>query len=359
MGKENNISRRSFVQKTAMVTAAAGLLSNMTKCETVPSSRAEGKRLSAYYFRAHMYTLVPTQVREDLKYMADIGTDSVCVAVLEQDLRAAVENVQIIAEEAEKLGIELFVVPSRWGGLLAGAPKVPSVFTVQNPDGWLRKKDGSFYKDKNVGVHSSIHYPETINFFKSALDKLFDLWNVKGIIWDEPKIYDKKDYSELARKNIKDIEDVNNHNDAFSNFFSVLNSHIKTKYPQVETNLFAYANMPPNVIDSLKNITDLDYLGCDGRPWSASDAGDVEQVGKVLLGPGQNFQKAAKESGKKSLFLIENHNMSAENNALMDKRLPEVMDLNPDHLIYYYYPRNLDKPEENMAIIKKHLKNFK
>ena len=305
-----------------------------------------------------MYTLVPDQVREDLKWMADIGTNSVCVAVLEQDIRAAVENVEIISEEAEKLGMELFVVPSRWGGLLAGAPKVPSVFTVQNPEGWLRKADGSFYKDKNVGVHSSIHYPETITFFKKSLDKIFKLWQVKGIIWDEPKIYDKRDYSELARKNIKNIDDVSEHNAAFSDFFSTLNKHIRDNYPDVETNLFAYANMPDHIIDSLKTITDLDYMGCDGRPWSANDVGDVEQVGKVLIGPGQKFQQAAKEAGMKSLFLIENHNMSAENNALMDRKLPEVIDLNPDHLIYYYYPRNLDKPEENMQIIRKHVKNF-
>ena len=358
MGNTKGISRRSFVQKATLTSLAVGMLPTISPASGT-EKREKGKRLSAYYFRAQMYTLVPAQVSEDLKWMADLGTNSVCVAVLEQDLRAAVENVEIIAEEANKLGMDLFVVPSRWGGLLAGAPKVPSVFTIQNPEGWLRKKDGSFYKDINVGVHSSVHYPETVEFFKESLDKIFSLWNVKGIIWDEPKIYDKKDYSELARKNIKNIDEVEQHNKAFSDFFSKLNKHIKEKYPNVETNLFAYANMPKHIIDSLKTIKHLDYLGCDGRPWLASDVGDVEQVGKVLLGPGQKFQKAANESGKKSLFLVENHNMSAENNALMDRRLPEVMELNPDHLIYYYYPRNLDKPGENMAIIKKHVKNFK
>ncbi len=356
---EKKISRRSFVQKATLATVAAGVIPKVAVPSTSIIKKKEGKRLSGYYFRAHMYTLVPSQVREDLKWMADVGTNSVCVAILEQDLRAAVENVQIISEEAEKLGMELFVVPSRWGGLLAGAPKVPSVFTVQNPQAWLRKEDGSFYTDKNVGVHSSVHYPETIKFFKKSLDKIFNLWKVKGVIWDEPKIYDKKDYSELARKNIKDINDVTEHNAAFSNFFSTLNRYIKNNYSDVETNLFAYANMPKHIIDSLKTITNLDYMGCDGRPWSADDVGDVEQVGKVLIGPGQKFQKAAKEAGMKSLFLIENHNMSAENNALMDRKLPEVIDLNPDHLIYYYYPRNLDKPVENMAIIKKHMKNYK
>ena len=120
-----------------------------------------------------MYTLVPRHVREDLQWMADVGTDLVSVAILEQDLNAAVENVSIIQNQAAKLGMKLAVVPSRWGGLLADAPKVPSHFSVVNPQTWLRKKDGSFYTDPNVAVHSSIHYPETEDFFKTSHDKFF------------------------------------------------------------------------------------------------------------------------------------------------------------------------------------------
>jgi hypothetical protein len=61
--------------------------------------------LNAYYFRAHMYTLVPRHVREDMEWMADIGTDAVTIGVLEQDLTAAVENIQIVHREAERAGL--------------------------------------------------------------------------------------------------------------------------------------------------------------------------------------------------------------------------------------------------------------
>ena len=344
------------MKKAALATAATGFLSREAT-GTVPK-REGGRILNAYYFRAHMYTLVPHQVREDLQWMADIGTNAVSIAILEQDLRAAVENVEIVANEANKLGMDLMVVPSRWGGLLAGAPKVPSVFTIQNPQAWMVTKDGGFYLDENVGTHSSFHYPETVNFFKASLDKIFNLWNVKGIIWDEPKVYDIPDFSNMAKTKISAVENISLHNKAFSNFFSELNTHIKTNYPEVSTNLFIYANHRKEVIDSIATIANLDYMGCDGRPWSTKDTGQVEQEGKVLLGPGQSFLEAARKNDKKSLLLVENHNMTADNNTLMDKRLPEVLALKPEHLIYYYYPRNLDKPNENMAIIRKHMKNF-
>jgi len=353
------ITRRDFVQKTILGSAAVGLANPISSCAS-PQERNSERLLNAYYFRAHMYTMVPRQVREDLKWMADIGTNVVSVAVLEQDLRAAVENVEIIINEANKLGMEVFVVPSRWGGVLAGTPKVPSVFTIQNPQTWLVKEDGKFYKDKNVGVHSSIHYEETVEFFKRSIDKVFNLWNIKGIIWDEPKIYDKKDYSEEARKNISDLNDLSQHNNAFSDFFGLLNKHIKQNHPGKITNLFAYANWRDEVIQSMARIEDLDYFGCDGRPWPVDAGGQVEQSGKNLLGgPGQHYIDQAKANEKRSLLLIENHNMPAENNALMDQYLDDVMALKPDQLIYYYYPRNVDKPEENMAIIGKHLKNFR
>ncbi|TRX52062.1 twin-arginine translocation signal domain-containing protein [Fulvivirga sp. M361] len=353
------ISRRDFVQKAAVGSAALGIAPQVASCAS-PGGRNSEKTLNAYYFRAHMYTLVPRQVKEDLKWMADIGTNVVSVAILEQDLRAAVENVEIIVNEANKLGMEVFAVPSRWAGLLAGAPKVPSVFTVQNPDTWMINEKGTFYKDRNVGTHSSIHYEQTFDFFTKAVNKIFKLWNIKGIIWDEPKIYDKKDFSEGARENIANLEDVSAHNEAFSGFFTRINAHIKRNYPDKVTNLFAYANWRKEVIDSMAGIKDLDYLGCDGRPWPVDAGGQVEQNGKNLLGgPGKMFLEAAHNKGKKGLLLIENHNMPAENNALMDKYLPEVVALQPEQLIYYYYPRNVDKPDDNMAIIAKHLKDFR
>src|SRR6478672_13368362 len=158
------VNRRNFLKNTTLAATGMYMLPR-TKPGVKSIALKSNKILNAYYFRAHMYTIVPRQVREDLKWMAEIGTNAVSIAVLEQDLTSAVENVTIICEEASKLGMSVFVTPSRWGGMLAGAPKVPSVFSVLNPQTWVLKKDGKPLTNSISGVISSVHYPETAEFF--------------------------------------------------------------------------------------------------------------------------------------------------------------------------------------------------
>lgn len=42
--------------------------------------------------------------------------------------------------------------------------------------------------------------------------------------------------------------------------------------------------------------------------------------------------------------------------ALMDRRQPDVLTLGADHIIYYYYPRNLQDPDRAMGIFGKRMK---
>lgn len=352
-----HIERRKFIEKVVLGSASTVLLPELVKAnieknrETIKGD----KILNAYYFRAHTYTIVPRQVKEDLKWMADLGTNVISIAVLEQDLFAAVENIQIICNEASKLGMKVFAVPSRWGGMFAGAPKVPSLFSVKNPQTWVLKEDGKPLISDVSGVISSVHYPETKEFFIESLDKVFKTWDISGIIWDEPKSF-LIDYSEKAIENLGAKADLQTHVKATVNFYSEINRHIRINYPKVSTSMFGYANLPDMIVKEAAKTQYLDYYGCDGRPWRNEDGGQQEGDGKVLIGAGDRFLKEAKNVGKKSLWLIENHNMQMADIKLMDKRMPEILSKDIDHLIYYYYPRNIENPDVAMNLLAKHLK---
>jgi len=351
------MNRRKFLKSGIAVAAASTIVESIAQTSIAGSKINFDKLLNAYYFRAHMYTLVPKHVREDMAWMAGIGTQAVTIAVLEQDLYASQANIEIIANEAARFNMKLFVVPSRWGGIVAGAPKVPSHFTIMNPQTWMKKKDGSFVGGVS-GRISSIHYPETTQFFMDSLDLLFKIAPVEGIIWDEPKVL-MPDYSELAIQNMGDNQTFKSQLIAVAGFFSDVNKHIKIIKPNCTTNLFLYAEVSDDVMNTVaENSMNLDYYGCDGRPWYESDGGQMEGKGKNLLGPGERFINVAKNNNMKSLWLIENHNMAEADESLLDKRMPEIVSKKPNHLIYYYYPRNLKNPDTVMNIMAKHLITF-
>lgn len=357
------MDRRSFLKYT--LAAGGTALVSQAFPESVVAARkaavnlSSGKFLNAFYYRAHMYTMVPKHIREDLKWMADAGTDAVTIAILEQDFDAAFENVEFICNEAAKLGMSVIAVPSRWGGIVAGSPKVPSVFTTQNPQTWVLRKDGTPVNTPVTGRISSIHYEETYEFVLRSLDKLYKSWDIKGIIWDELKTL-KVDYSLKALEKMGPNPTEAQQLQANVDFYSRINKYLKTHYPDKTTSMFIYSDLSDEIVDKMAETQYLDYYGCDGRPWRVEDGGKAENPGKMLVGHvGQRFIDAAKARNKKSLFLIENHNMANADIPLLEKRMPELMQMDIDQLIYYYYPRNIEDPDRLMAIMKRELKSFK
>lgn len=315
--------------------------------------------LSAYYFRAHMYTIVPRQVREDMEWMASVGTDAVVIGVLEQDLIAAVENIEIIAREAERVGMRLFVTPSRWGSLVAGCPKVPSIFSSCDQEVWSLNKDGSPHLF--MGPVASVHHPRTFEFFVDSLRRLFEMVPIGGIIWDEPKALRKMDYSPAAREALgdKDIDDPNVHVDAQADFFEKVNAEALRMRSDLRIAMFVYGHFSGYPVERCAGIANLNDFGLDGRPYRAEDEGGNDSGGsiakKLLIDHGPYFKQQAHENGKGAFMLIENHAMTARDIGLMDRRLPEVLDLDFEHVCYYYYPRSVQEPEHAMEILRKHL----
>ena len=192
-----------------------------------------------------------------------------------------------------------------------------------------------------------------------SIDTIYSSWDIKGIIWDEPKSF-MKDYSPLAIQKLGKEAKLSEHYKAVVDFYNTVNTYAKEKYSEKKTALFVYANLEIEKLNALVAASHLDYFGCDGRPWYDSDGGNQEAKGKVLLGQnhGERFFRMAKKMGSKSLWLIENHNLLNADADLMDKRLPEILKKNSDHLIYYYYPRNLEDPDKIMGILAKHLKIY-
>jgi len=313
--------------------------------------------LNAYYFRQHMYSLVPRHVREDMQWMADVGTRAVSLALLEQDLYAARWNVEIICREAERAGMAVHAVPSRWAGLIAGAPKVPSRFTVDHPEAVSRDASGGPHVSIS-GAVASVHHPATLEFFREGLTTLLTQWPIAGVIWDEVKNIHLIDHSDAARRALgESVSDPTAHLNATVDFFGTLNQHIKRTKPEARTTLFLYAHCTGEEVHAFARTKALDDYGCDGRPWAIADGGSTEERAgeKCLLDHAPRFFAEARKHGKGGFLLIENQNMQSGDLDLLDRWLDDTIDLDADH-VTYYYPRNVDAPDRRMAIIARHLR---
>ncbi len=195
------MNRRHFIETSTVSTVSLFAGASGLNAEPATGAHREGPALCAYYLNANMYTIVPHQVREDMMWMAKLGTSYLGLGIVEQDLWAARENISLIIDEAKRVGIRVSAVPSRWGGLVAGAPKVPSMFSVMHPHTWMQDERGSTHvAPQTSGVISSIHWPETLDFFCNTLAELFKQHpRLAGFSFDEPKMF-RIDHSPKARK---------------------------------------------------------------------------------------------------------------------------------------------------------------
>lgn len=310
--------------------------------------------LNAHYFLQHTYTLVPRQIHEDFSWIRDAGAGVVTIGCLEQDLFAARANFDQIFAAAERAGLKVFVIPSRWGGFIAGAPKVPSIFASLNPETWALDENGAPQRTP-FGPICSVHHPDTFALFKNNLKELLEGWPVAGLIWDEPKALLRPDHSPMARGTIPPDAPPDRHTAAFAGFFDRVGGVARALRPDLTLAMFLHGQLSGRPLECCASLTNLDVFGLDARPWRLSadqprDTG-AERV-RSLLDDAPRFFECARRHGKATMMLLENHNMPHEEDLdLMEQRLPEVLELRPDYLHFYYYPRNVADPDRQMRIL--------
>jgi len=349
--------------------SGGSLLTSAETLQKPAKTKVAGTRLAAYYIGANVYTCVPRHVRSDMEWMADKGTHYVCTSILEQDLFASYENLALIVAEASRVGMQVLAVPSRWGGLTAGAPKVPSLFSVLNPQTWIVNDNGSTrLMTKATGAISSVHSPETFQFFCDTLSEMYrQLPQLAGFIIDEPKCF-IVDRSKMATAALGENAPVIAHYAAARDFFSRVCAFAKERWSDKLTVMFQQAHLSADELAAGSGVQHLDFYGADGRPWTLEDDARMANSGgdegngrgKVLLsGKGEAFIKSAHAvEGRRSFFLAENHNLKANMIEPLERNYARVLALRPDLFTYYYYPRNVEGVDRVMDIIGRKLTSF-
>ena len=305
--------------------------------------------LTAYYFRGQDSCVVRHQIREDMEWMADAGTDNVAIGVHEFQLdRLGSLGIEVICSEAERIGIKVHAIPSRWAGLVAGWPTAPGTFSATHPEAWMRNADGTpLIRGFAGGAICSIYHPATAEFFQTSINRMLDQWPFAGIVWDEIKVLTDEDHSDAAVRALGGPSTGETHVRDMADFFSKATMHARARKPGLVVSCFIYAWFNDMIMTHCAAIEGLDYFGIDGvaipheDPWR-----------KSVFGNFQRSARAARGAGKKSLCLVETNPNSGLG---IEKTIGYVREflLTPvDHLLYYYYGSSLGPMERYMSEMK-------
>ncbi len=350
------MKRRDFTKITTLGALGTSILGIPYACSVASEKAQKPSLINNLYYRANTFHYNPAHIAADMQWMADHGTNALTMAISEVDFGNAERNIETIITEAHKRGIKVFFVTSRWAGVFAGAPKMPSIFAAKNPHTWSLNEKGKPYFHSS-GPICSIYYPEVFDFFIEYLNKAFNTWDLDGVVWDEPKAY-QMDYASKAKETLEDNPLLETHEANYCEFISKLNDHIRNEHDNKTINFFAYPYLTNSFIEEASNIRHLDYYGADGRAYPNIERPKTYTGKKFLLGEdkvGHRYVNKAHEKGLKSMVLIENFKTTPNEYPLLEKHLDTIITM-ADQFAYYYYPRSCAEPDKAMQIITNYLK---
>lgn len=315
--------------------------------------QANYRYLSTYYFHGQDLCIVPRHVHEDTAWMKANCVDGVFVGVHDADLQGG--NTAMVCNIAREAGLDVWLIPSRLGGLVAGWGRQPSYLSVDHPQWWARNSDGS--PRRCYGPQVSVFHPEVPDAVAETVTKMLRSFPATGIVWDEIKTFAGEDHSEAAIERLGHPAGQTDMIDGTVKCFSAINRGLKSEHPDLRIACFLYANSNQEHVDGGASIEQLDEFGCDGKCFNPDESDAGEGGGdKVLLGGNDTrFAVAARRNGCTPFTLLETQLLNEPAMVLTLSRLPEFLRRKTGHMAYYYYPYGLACPERFMPAIGKHM----
>ncbi|UKI31052.1 MAG: hypothetical protein L6W00_24885 [Lentisphaeria bacterium] len=312
-----------------------------------------GKLLTAYCLSYGNWTVIPHQWAECFGEMEELGFDAVALSFSESEMRYARRTFEMQIAAAHRAGLKVFVVPSRLGGRLAGAPLMSSLWLTANPAAAL---------PENPGV-ACVESPEFRKWSLEFIRTLMREYDLDGIIWDEPKEADRMTRHPATLAAFGEEYDVECLCRSFAELIGEWTDAAREIRPELIVTLF---NMPvtnPLFTRLCSALPGLNYTGFDGGLCLQSYFHEAPTKHKPYLW--ESWPRTRQEAAEHhcgTFALIENmllpasqHDIFAENLELF------LLSAQPDHLACYYYAHNNEQPETahriTMEVIRKLYRN--
>ena len=297
--------------------------------------------------------MVPRHVQEDVKWMAEHAVDGVFVGVHDADLCGG--NTAMVCDIIRSAGMDVWLIPSRLGGLMAGWGRQPSYLSANNPEWWARNADGAVRQ--SFGPQVSVFQPDVPEAVAETVGKMLEQFPATGIVWDEIKTLSGEDHSHWAVEALGRPAKEQDMIEGTVACFSKINRQLKKMQPDLRISAFLYADSSDEHVARCAAIELLDEFGCDGKcyPPGVSVAGEGGGNKVLLGGHDARFAAAAQAHNLTPFTLLETQLLDTPEMELSLQHLPGFLQQKTGHLVYYYYPYGMGDPERFMSELGKAL----
>ena len=311
--------------------------------------------ITAYCLCHYNWVVRPRHIIENYEDIAGQGFNAVALSFSEDDAQYCQRTFQLHIDEAHKLGLKVFVIPSRLGNRFAGAPYMPSPWLAAHPEAQIPGFTS------HLGAVGCVESPLFQEWIKGFMKKLLTNYDLDGIIWDEPK------YTELASNHPESIkiygkapapEDVD---DSFLDFFADLCGFCTAQKNNLTQTLFCSPNNREYFTRKAAKIKEISFAGYDGPLAPCSYFNETPVKNKTYITDSwERTEKECQEAGIKTFALIENILMASCSIKEFSNNLDSYLKIaSPDHLAFYYYGHNNEKPELVQKIVSDAIISYK
>lgn len=294
-------------------------------------------KLTAYCLSYGNWTVIPHQWRESFMEMRDSGFDAVALSFSESEMRYARRTIELQVKYAHDCGLEVYLIPSRLGGRMAGAPLMPSSWLSQHPECALPE----------IPFIACVESAAFREWFRNFVVQLVCDYEIEGIIWDEPKFVDFVTVhpETLARFGANPTPEQMM--DSLAGFLGEVSQYLKKIRPELSITMFNMPSSPEYFTRQTAGLNAIDYCGFDGSCGRQSYFHEPPEKLKPSLN--ETWQRTIREcamSGAGTFALIENMLIPREvHDEFRENLMAFLNHARPDHLSCYYYGHNNEKPE--------------
>ncbi len=139
-----------------------------------------------------------------------MGATSITLNVIEQDYKAAFENISLVISLARTLGLKVYALPDGWGNLTGNISGFPSVQAVKKRKDCLADNENNLIMT-DKGWLLNPNNKQVFKFFKKKLKEILEKFDFDGLFWYHPD-----DRTELVK---------------LSGLFKLLHGYVIEKYP--------------------------------------------------------------------------------------------------------------------------------